>query len=87
MFRVYSVIHSEQKFTYDTHKTTPYTALYIDNIIAKINAYISATYKISEHLIGVIVTVIRAVYRLPAKCVGYMVLVWAERVIILIHYL
>ena len=28
---------------------------------------------------GVIVAVIRAVYRLPAKCVGYMGLVWAER--------
>ena len=28
---------------------------------------------------GVIVAVIRAGYRLPAKCVGYMGLVWADR--------
>ena len=33
----------------------------------------------SEHLIGVIVTLIQAVYESPAKCVGYMHLVWAER--------
>ena len=32
----------------------------------------------SEHWVGVIVAVIRAVYGLPAKYVGYMGLVWAE---------
>ena len=33
----------------------------------------------SEYKTGVIVAVIRAVYGLPAKCVGYMGLVWEER--------
>ena len=42
-------------------------------------AHIIATYKISEHQMGVIVAVIQAVYELPAKCVRYKSLVWAER--------
>ena len=48
-------------------------------MILPILSSITATYIISGHYIGVIVAVIQAVYGLPAKCVGYMCLVWAER--------
>ena len=40
----------------------------------------TATYKISEHLIGVTAAVIRAVYGLPAKFVGYIGLLWAKEI-------
>ena len=38
-----SFLHSKPQYTYNTHKTT-HIKLYIRNI-----AYITATYKISEH--------------------------------------
>ena len=44
------ILHSKQKFTYNTHNTT-HIKLYIGNIIAKkfIYTYITATCRISEH--------------------------------------
>ena len=39
--------------------------------------YITASYRISEHLIEVFVSMMRAVYGLPAKFVRYMGFVWA----------
>ena len=40
--------------------------------------HIAATYNISDHYIVLIVSVIRAIYRLPAKCALYVGLLWAE---------
>ena len=48
------------------HNTT-HIELYIGYIFTKNIAHITATYKVSEHWIGVNVAVIRAVYGLPAK--------------------
>ena len=71
------IVHSIKKNTYTkTHKTT-YIELYTGNIFAI--AHITVTYKIGEHLIGVIVAVIRAIYGLAAKCGGDMGHVWVER--------
>ena len=61
-------------------KYYPYTVLSIQvTLFCEILVPITATCKINEHQIGVIVAVIRAGYRLAPKCVGYMGLVWAER--------
>ena len=60
---------SRVRSNHDTHAT----------LLRKQIAYVIAAYKISDHWIGEIVATIRAVYRLPAECVGEMGLVWAER--------
>ena len=61
-------------------QNTTHLNIYIGNIFVKKIAHITAAYKIIEYYIGVIIKdVIRAGYRLPAKCVWYMGLVWAER--------
>ena len=44
----YYEVNYKQKYEYNTHKTT-HTELYIDSIISKVIAHITATYKISEH--------------------------------------
>ena len=49
-------LHSKPQHAYNTHNTTR-IALYIGNIFCKNITHITATYKISEHLIGVIVVV------------------------------
>ena len=53
--------------------------MHIEIYIGIIFAHITTAYNISEHWIGVIVAVIQAVYRLPAKCAGNMGLLWAGR--------
>ena len=70
-------LHSKQKYAYNTHNTT-HLQLYIGNIFANV-AHTTATYKIIDHQIGVIVAVIRDGYGLPEKCARYMGLVWADR--------
>ena len=62
----------------NAHKTA-HIELYIGNIFAEKIAHITAICNITDYKIVVIVAVIRAVYRLPAKCIGYMGLVWADR--------
>ena len=56
-----ALIHSRPQHAYNTRKTT-HIQLYIGNTFAKKIALITATYKIREHQMRVIVAVIRAVY-------------------------
>ena len=67
------LLHSKQQHVHSTYNTT-YIELYVGNILAKKIAHIvTATYKISEHYIGVIVSVIRAacrICRIYGSCMG-----------------